>query len=364
MVEAFAMDALMDELTKDQKARIIDFANNLVLKKPNLPILNNDPRFPPIVQGIEARLLDLKASRQLVLPNLQDTTDVVGVFSDYSGDSKGSLYYTYSFLICSPRHLEHFEREMGSIRLTYGLNDPFKEMKFEHLHYGPIARALHDYLIALNNYVPGLLFTLIVEKKILSLFAKDAKQMQKYLTQVLRDNGFGIWKPEVAEKMLRIVHTVAYFIALLSKNGQKIFWMTDNDNIAPNLTKTNDMLRVFCSVLPFYTPNTYEDILGATQFKETHALSLDLLGAADLVAGSIGHFFTRSRTMKNVTVKQGTRKVLTWLVNDGVCLKKLAVLFREDERGQLYSASLKFDPDEDAIDDDMLKGIFVPIYVE
>lgn len=164
--------------------------------------------------------------------------------------------------------------------------------------------------------------------------------------------------------MLRIIHTVAYFIALLSKDGQRIFWITDNDDIAPNLSKTNDMLRVFCSVLPFYKHNSYKEIQGATQFKETLALSLDMLGASDLVAGSIEHYFSRSRTMKNVTVKQGTRNVLTWLVNDGVCLKKLAVLFREDENSQLYSASLKFEPDDDAMDDEMIKGTFIPIYLE
>src|SRR5215218_7019458 len=220
----------MNELTDQQKRLITSLANDLVLKRPNLPILKNDLRFPPIVQAIETRLLDLMDKGELLLPNLQDNTDAIAVFSDYSGDSKDALYNTYSFLFCSPHYLEYFEREMEKIRELYGLNTPFKEIKFEHLHYGPIARSLYDYLILLNNYVPGLLFTLIVDKRITSLFGEPAREAQKYASKILRENGFGEWKGKVAERLLRVVHTISYFLALLSKDGQYIFWMTDNDN--------------------------------------------------------------------------------------------------------------------------------------
>jgi hypothetical protein len=343
---------------------VIKAANELVLKNPKLPLLNDDPNFPPITQSIEYILTELKARKQLCLPNLQNQTNNVGIFSDYGGSAKGSFYDTYSFLICGLDHLSRFNQEMEEIRRTHGLDEPFKEIEFEALDYGPLARALDDYLIALNNFVPGLLFTLVVEKKISSLLWEDRKATHKLLADLLADRGLGTWKKQVAEKLLRVVHTIAYFVALLCKDGQRVFWMTDRDDIAPNREKTYKALETLCSVIPFYTEDKFCNISGGRQFDENHAATLDLLSATDLVAGTLERIFTKSKRPDETKVKDGAVRVLKWLTNDGICLKKLAMAIYRGDDGRLMASSMKFKPKGGRHGDRLLEGIFVPIYLE
>jgi hypothetical protein len=54
------------------------------------------------------------------------------------------------------------------------------------------------------------------------------------LVKLLEDMGLGGREPREVEKLLRIVHMVAYLIALLGVDGQKIFWMSDHDAICAN----------------------------------------------------------------------------------------------------------------------------------
>ncbi len=49
---------------------------------------------------------------------------------------------------------------------------------------------------------------------------------------MLEAEEIGHWKPEIAEKALRVTHFVSFLTALLAHDGQKIFWMTDNDAMA------------------------------------------------------------------------------------------------------------------------------------
>ena len=53
--------------------------------------------------------------------------------------------------------------------------------------------------------------------------------------------------------------------------------------------------------------------------------------------------------------------MLTWLVHDGIRLKKLTILLTGNERGEVIPASVTFEPTSDALDDRMLKGIFVSV---
>jgi hypothetical protein len=353
----------MDETSNNLPEQVVTYvANKLVLKNPKLPILNGDPHFPPLTKAIEYILTRLKDQKELCLPNLHDQTEGVGVFSDYGGNCKGSLYDTYSFLICGLDHLSRFNSEMESIRQTHGLNAPFKEIEFVRLDYGPLARALDDYLIALNNFVPGLLFTLVVEKGISSLLWEDNKKTQAMLANLLAERNFGAWKKPVAEKLLRITHTIAYFVALLSKDGQTVFWMTDRDEIAPNQAKTYKALEVLCSVIPFYTKNKFR-IKGGRQFDENHVLTLDLLSAADLAAGTLERIHTKAKRPDGIPIKPGAVRILKWLINDGICLKKLAIRIYKDDANQQVVASLKFEPNEPTKGDKLLNGTFIPIYL-
>lgn len=216
---------------------------------------------------------------------------------------------------------------MEALRKEAGLNDPFKEIAFKDFRYGPIKRALKGYLKNLSNYVNGYLLTVVVEKSAKSIFGNDRKATHESITRILAENGFGTWKPDVAEKILRITHFVAYLIALLSRAGQKVIWMTDHDSIAPTNERFMDVLNLFNNLLRHYCKHELSTVGGAVPFEEKCSNFLDLLSATDVVAGSVEHYFTRSHGKDDEPlIKEEANHVLRWLSGQGVALKKHAIV--------------------------------------
>jgi hypothetical protein len=351
----------MEELTDIQKNALVELANNLVLKNPPLPLLK-ETGFHPIIHVIEDILIKLHSSKKLLLPNLRYKTETISILSDYGGESNDSQYKTYSFLFCSHNNLGLFDNRMTRIRDQYGLNKPLKEITYKDMHYGPLSRAVSDYLIALNNYVPGLLFTLILEKGISSVFSSNSPKAQRELAALLDEADFGVWKKQGAEKLLLVVHIIAYFLALLSMNKQGVFWMTDNDEIAANSDRFNRTLNLLYSILPVYTTNTFTALAGATPFVDKHPETMDLLSATDIVAGAFEHLYTTSLRRDQTALKEAARKAVVWHINQGIFLKKLVIVIRRDENGEPIAASLEFEPNMGGIDHDLSNGISVPVH--
>jgi hypothetical protein len=223
-----------------------------------------------------------------------------------------------------------------------------KEIEFKDFGMGAIQRALPSYLDTLNGYVPGLLFNLIVDKRILSLFGPRNRATGRALAQSLKESGVGDLKPQVAEKMLRVVHTAAYLTALLGHDGQKIFWMSDHDAICANQAMHNGLLGLYQNILTLYSERKFGLMGGARPFDERSTDFLDLLSAADIAAGSVGQYFTGRDEVgaENARVKLGAEKVLMWLGHDAVALKKLNIMFQLGSDGTLLSGAVDFTPKE------------------
>lgn len=301
-------------------------AREVILHNPNLNVLQSEHagRYSPMVTSIEAELKRRDADGKLLLPDLSAFgNSTVGVFSDYSGEGGGN-YDTYSFLLCGWDYLDHFRGEMKKIRTAFELGE--KEIAFKDFGMGPIQRALPAYLDTLNGYVVGLLITVVVEKRLISLFGSQSKSTHHALTQKLKEEGFGTLKPKISEKLFRVIHIAAYLTALLSHDGQKVFWMSDHDAICANNEAHNRMLALYHNVLGLYTERQFPLIGGAVPFKERSTDYLDLLSAADIVAGTLGRYFTDRDELgeQNVRVKEGAEKVLVWLGHDALSLKKCA----------------------------------------
>ena len=163
---------------------------------------------------------------------------------------------------------------------------------------GQIQRALPGYLAALNA-VPGFLLTLAVDKKLTSLFGPQGKDTQELIAQALTEAGVAERKTEVNEKLLRVVHLAAFLTGLLAHDGQRIFWMTDNDAIAPNAEMHRKTLILFERVLGIYARKgiNFQQLGGAVPFKDRDLQTLDLLSATDIVAGSLDQYLTELDTV-------------------------------------------------------------------
>jgi hypothetical protein len=227
-------------------------ARLVTLISPNLNVLlpENRAEMPGIAHFLESGFKARDKAGKLLLPDLsalRNTT--VGIFSDYGGESTGT-YSTYSFLICAFGSLGPFQQQMAALRTKASIGN--KEIAFKDFRMGQLQRMLPRYLRVVDQYVSGLVFTLVVDKSIPSLFGPAPEALRKAVA-TLQERGYGDVVPKVAEKLFRVVHTTAFLIALLSHQGQKIFWMTDNDAIGETPEKHKQLLAVLDAVLPLYT---------------------------------------------------------------------------------------------------------------
>ena len=327
----------------------INFANEAAWKRPDLDILRQEyeGQYSPFVEVVQEKILMSHRRGRLILPNLAAFGNkVIGVFSDYGGEHKESRYLTYSVLVCTFDLRNLFAEKMSAIREKYQLGS--KEIAYKDFRMGQVLRALPEYLLTLSNYLPGFLLTLAVEKKALDANAPTSKETSVLLEEGLKSVGVEGRKPQVNAKLARVVELVAFLTALLGKNGQKVFWMTDHDEISPTNAKHGETLKAFEALLGAFCRDgqAFSLIGGALPFKERDVGMLDLLSVTDICAGALGEYLTqrKMRDEDKITVKPGCEHVLQWLGHDGIGLKKMNIIVRASEDGSIESAAIEFIP--------------------
>ena len=328
-----------------------NFANEVAWKRPDLKILREEYRgqYSNIVETVQEKILMSHRRRRLILPNLAAFGNkVVGVFSDYGGEHKGAQYLTYSVLVCTFDLRELFSEKIWEIRKAYNLGS--KEIAYKDFRMGQVLRALPNYLLTLSNYLPGFLLTLAVQKKALEQSSSASKEAISLLEESLKSIGVEGRKSRVNEKLARVVELVAFLTALLGKDGQKVFWMTDHDEISPTLGKHEETLKAFDALLRVFCRDnqTFSLTGGAMPFEERDMGMLDMLSATDICAGALADYLTQReiRDANKIAVKSGCEKVLQWLGHDGIGLKKMNIVMRKAEDASIESAVVEFVPND------------------
>jgi len=356
LMEKTAAQARMDP---ERLERTIRFANQLARKDCPLPLLrrgDGGTQYSDLTESVEYLLLESHRRRKLILPELRAfNNQSIGVFSDYSGEGRGR-YAVYSVLVCGFNMRTSFEQHAREARARVGLGD--KEIAYKDLRMGQMRRALPDFLAAADE-LPGFLCTVAVDKRIRSVFGSEKDTPEK-LVAVLEEAGLGRRKPAVAEKLLRVVHLAAYLTALLGEEGQKVFWMTDHDEICPTSEEHRKLLEIFARVLPLYQKQgaQFGQMGGAVPFPARSVEMNDLLSLADLAAGAICDYLSKrdSTQPDDIRVKAGVDSVMLWLARAGIGLKKFCCLLRKREDQVIERATVEFTPISSQT------GIFIPIY--
>jgi hypothetical protein len=356
MAEAAATQSSMDP---EYLQRTIRFANQLAMKNVPLPLLRRgEPsvQYSDLIESVEYLLFESWRRRKLILPELRAfNNQSIGVFSDYSGEGPGR-YAVYSVLVCGFDMRTSFERRVREARARFGLGD--KEIAYKDLRMGQMRRALPD-LLAAADELPGFLCTVAVDKRIRSVFGCEKDTPEK-LVAVLEQAGLGNRKPAVAEKLLRVVHLTAYLTALLGGEGQKVFWMTDHDDICPTPEEHRKLLEIFARVMPLFQKQgaQFGQMGGAVPFEDRSVEMNDLLSLADLAAGAICDYLSKrdSTQPDDIRVKRGVDSIMLWLARAGIGLKKFCCLLRKREDQLIERATLEFNPLNPE------QGVFIPIY--
>lgn len=336
---------MQDQPSPETIKKVIQAANAVAWKRPDLDVLRPELAgdYSPLAECLQREIRRADDRKKLVLPNLAAFENkTVAIFSDYGGESNGACYYTYTTLVSGWDLTGHFLEAMRLIRQQHGLGE--KEIAFKDFRMGQLRRALPAYLAALDT-VPGLLFTLAVDKKLASVFGPAGRETKDFLRRALKEAGASERKSAVTEKLLRVIHLAAFLTGLLARDGQKIFWMTDHDAIAPTREVHQETLALFQRVLGLYARKGFMFPLigGAVPFEERSIQMLDLLSSTDVVAGSLDQYLTQRDSVppEDIKVKQGCDLVLKWLAHDGIGLKKMNVIMKSDGAGNILTSALE-----------------------
>lgn len=263
----------------------------------------------------------LRKDGKLHLPNLR-LADSLAVFTDYSNKKTArSLYDTYAFLFTDFGMIRPFSEKIAQIRKTRGLRANF-EFSYKRLADGRAANAMHEFMREVDA-LPGLLLVLAVPRNVQSLFGATRKEALDHQVAA----GFASTPKVVAETTFRVVHLLAYFLALLGREGQKLLWMTDNDDIAANSRVANQLRTMYGNALNGLCPGRFEIVGFATQFgPESEPTGVDfdaMLSIPDLFAGSVASALTQLDRGPTIKMKEGTDSVVRVLCHQGVFLKKM-----------------------------------------
>jgi len=321
------------------------FVNSVVRKDNVFPALKNPSKFPPFIISIDNCLSQIHSKKLLMIPNLKHS-NTVSIFSDYGGEHQESPYYTYSFLIAETGSHQLFLDEIQKIRLKYSLNA--KEIEFKQLRYGPLNRALPDILNAADWLINSLLFTLVVDKKIISFFGPNEFQTLKDNLNIMASVDLNHWKPQPTEKLLRIVHIISYLIKITAYENQMFFWLTDDDAIVSNKKQLSSAMALLQSLMRDYLNTENPPKLHySTPFnneKESNINFNSFLAFPDLIAGTLADYFIHTKDKSNGKVSnEHVDKILSWLCHQGVMMKKQNIIFTLDTNtGNILYEDLNF----------------------
>jgi hypothetical protein len=270
--------------------------------------------------------------RFLQMPSFYGT-NAIGVFSDYGGSHGESRFDTYTFLFADYGALGTFDERVKAVRDRFHLPRT-REIAFKALREGAIAAAVPEVLHAADN-LPGLLFTLAVEKSVQSVLAPDPKVVRDQLRQA----GFQSWDaPKDAERVFRVFHSVVYWLSLLGRPGMKTLWMTDRDNIHGRSDFADEFSKLYVNMFPQFEAPEFSIVGIAKSFEvdEEQPVLHEAVSISDLVAGAMSAYLTEKRG----GVVPGERRhpiigdILTFLGHQSPFLKKLTFVVQQQPSGE------------------------------
>lgn len=278
------------------------------------------------------------------LPDFSEDSKI-GIMSDFGGEHEGSTVLTYSFLIYAHNKIGPFESSVGELRRRHQIEDPYHEFEYKKLKHGPRQRAIPDFLKIVDNFVHGVIVTVAIDKKVVTVFDGNTPV---WVSDQIAALGFGKWKPNEAEKVMRICHAAAAFLSVLTSEGQRVLWYCDDDSIHQNGHghTADDTRQMSLKALGMYCAHQFDAIGTGVSFKDKSFLD-DLLSVADLKAGIVSDLLTaQALEADNIPGGIGKQQVMRWVGTQSSHLTKLTIQVEKMATGEIGCGLVQFGPPE------------------
>lgn len=228
-----------------------------------------------VLDSISNEIADLESKCDNFLIDLRHCQNLI-LISDYSGHHKGALVESYSYLLTSFDAIWLWFDMRQDFRMNVLKNN--RTMAFKSLNDKYKADALIPFL-RIANSIPGLLFTVIIDKRVNNPFGEP-------------HTGYPPECNAFKKPILRRIQLIGAFAGLvlagMSAPNQNVLWITDEDEIAPNV----NMFKDVTTLLSYCLSNILSDCLGhlriATTKSDPGDLSIeDLASIPDMAAGAL-----------------------------------------------------------------------------
>jgi hypothetical protein len=211
-------------------------------------------------------------------------------------------------------------------------------MSFKKLNDTNRLKALVPFLEA-SDEIEGLCLSIGIRKEIKNLY------IDKKAFESVRNKGVlkGRWSAKSLENMFRIVHFISLVIAGLSKPNQNIYWISDEDEILANPTRSSDVAGLISALTSMYVEHNLGELgVGTTRLDEGDRLEEDFAAVADLAAGAVSEmlnkvgstnpscsFYGNAAHELPDYLSKKTEVILAWLGDESRRLKKSILLFEQ-----------------------------------
>ncbi|MEX0693219.1 MAG: hypothetical protein WD075_02125 [Rhodospirillales bacterium] len=246
------------------------------------------------------------------------------ILSDYSGTTKKKGYRTYAFLIFQPYAENCFFRNQKLIRADF-LGDG-RRIAFKGLNDRNKINALIP-LLATYNQISGCLISISVSNAV--MFRQEGAVSEKIET----------WKPKIRGRLLDISDFCAYLIKKCFNKEERIFWITDLDDIAQNHRQVEALELILTDSLTDLgvSEPTIHVHTSESDDPENRRIE-DVLSVCDLVAGAMSEVVSVTPIPKiDMFVDHGpsglswkSNLISSWLVSESNLIKFPHVIISHD----------------------------------
>ena len=296
----------------------------------------------PWLKLLDEQLAKISENHPCALPMFQGND--VWVFSDYSGQQKGSEFTVIAALLMDADASPEWPRARAEVRCRF-LSDA-RCMSFKGLNDKHKRAALVPFLET-ADMLSGLLAVVAIHKDVQCLCSGEgAVSTYDGILQLE-----GRWNKKSFESMLRICHFVSLLVAGLTVQ-REVIWITDQDEFIANEPKTHDVARIAAGILTAYAPYPRRTVqFGSTAIDKADRGLEDLTAVPDIVAGATAEFVTHLWRESNGTlsldewpgppsVTTKTDLVMTWWSQAAATLRRMLWVITEETRNAVCGIRL------------------------
>lgn len=209
--------------------------------------------------------------------------DTLLLFSDYGGAHKEAQYEVISFLVTTVPGIREFDIERRRLRMG-GLGTE-RRMAYKSLNDKIRMRNLGAFL-ATATLPQGLLANFAIDKRAIGRVGEG------YQTDTVVGR-LSPWAQRSFSKLTRVGHLAGVLIEGVRHEGQNLIWITDEDEIAPNVYKHTEATKILGHYLSSYlSANIGHFRFGTTASDTGDLLIEDLAAIPDLAAGCLGELLS------------------------------------------------------------------------